>query len=86
LEKDLINDFVNDFNKSERIYTNKENIHLLDLIINTKDSKEIRLKSDGTCAFYNDSLILVNKKDLMLIYWKHEENAPWPQPPVPIIK
>ncbi|MFL9839296.1 hypothetical protein ABS768_17510 [Flavobacterium sp. ST-75] len=84
LKKNLINDFIKDFNRNELVYSDKKNTYLLDLIIYTKDGEIIYLKSNGANVFYNKSFVLVNSENLISKYWQiEEENLPHIKAPEP---
>lgn len=84
LEKALVDDFTKDFSKNEPVHSDNKFVHLLDLYIHTKDEKVFHFKSNGSDVFYNDTVILVSKENLIFKYWKiYEENIPHIKAPSP---
>lgn len=84
LERTLVDDFIEDFNKNELVHSDKKFTYLLDLLIHTKDGKILYLKSNGSNVFYNNTVTLSSRENLILKYWQiYEENIPLIKAPSP---
>jgi hypothetical protein len=82
LDSVLIKDFINDFNKCKHDHSVKSVVYNLDLNIYKKNDDILYFKSNGNNEYVNKSKIFECKENLILKYWKiNEENIPLLKPP-----